>query len=130
MIFALFLNLHSTFYFNVCLCYMFQITPDHAKLVVEGTVVLHNIMRTRYPNIQNAELEAPAGNQARGEQLVSSRTWRQRLAVLREPPERGSSSVPTSGITSCLKREVCPGKSKRLQQPMLETTTHSGSAMD
>jgi hypothetical protein len=61
VIFCLFWNLHFTFYFNVCLCYMFQITPDHAESVVKAAVILHNIMRTRYPNIQNAEIEAPEG---------------------------------------------------------------------
>lgn len=40
---------------------MFQITPDNAEKVVKATIILHNIMRTRYPNIQNAEIEAPRG---------------------------------------------------------------------
>ena len=40
---------------------MFQITPDNAEKAVKATIILHNIMRTRYPNIQNAEIEAPQG---------------------------------------------------------------------
>ena len=35
---------------------MFQITPDNAEKAVKATIILHNIMRTRYPNIQNAEI--------------------------------------------------------------------------
>jgi len=41
---------------------MFQVTPPHCKKVVEAAVILHNIMRTRYPNIQNAEIEARPGD--------------------------------------------------------------------
>ena len=40
---------------------MFQITPDHAESVVKVAIILHNVMRDRYPNIQNAEIEAPEG---------------------------------------------------------------------
>ena len=41
---------------------MFQVTPAHAKKVVEAALILHNIMRTLYPNIQNAEIEARPGD--------------------------------------------------------------------
>ena len=40
---------------------MFQITPDNAEKAVKATIILHNIMHTRYSNIQNAEMEAPQG---------------------------------------------------------------------
>lgn len=40
---------------------MFQITPDHAEKAVKAAIILHNIMRDRYPNIQNAEMAAPRG---------------------------------------------------------------------
>jgi hypothetical protein len=40
---------------------MFQLEPENCISVVRGTVALHNIMRDRYPQAQNAEMEAPAG---------------------------------------------------------------------
>ena len=38
--------------FNVLLSTML-VSVEHAKLVVEGCVILHNLMRMRYPNMQN-----------------------------------------------------------------------------
>ena len=40
---------------------MFQLDPDNATSVVRGTLILHNIMRDRYPAAQNAEIDAPPG---------------------------------------------------------------------
>ena len=54
-------NLIFTFYFNECLLYMFQLTPDNATSVTRAAVVLHNIMRDRYPGQQNQDLQVPAG---------------------------------------------------------------------
>ena len=34
-----------------------QIMPNNAKRITKGCLVLHNIMRTRYPNLQNEELD-------------------------------------------------------------------------
>ena len=44
-----------------CLHTPLAVTPDHAETVVKAAVILHNIMRDRYPNIQNAEIEVPEG---------------------------------------------------------------------
>ena len=40
---------------------MFQLSPENAESVTRGAVVLHNIMRDRYPQQQNADLEEPEG---------------------------------------------------------------------
>ena len=40
---------------------MFQLTPENATKVTRACLILHNIMRDRFPNAQNAELEAPEG---------------------------------------------------------------------
>lgn len=53
---------YLTLYFNVCLCCMFQVTPENATTITKATIILHNIMRDRYPNAQNLELEAPEGD--------------------------------------------------------------------
>lgn len=46
---------------NVCLCCMFQVEPDNARKVTKACLILHNIMRSRYPNQQNAELAVIEG---------------------------------------------------------------------
>jgi len=44
-----------------CLHTPLAVHPDHAEAVVKAAVLLHNIMRDRYPNIQNAEIDVPEG---------------------------------------------------------------------
>ena len=44
-----------------CLHTPLAVTPDHAETVVKAAIILHNIMRDMYPNIQNAEIEVPEG---------------------------------------------------------------------
>ena len=34
-----------------------QVKPENATKITKGCLVLHNIMRTRYPNLQNEELD-------------------------------------------------------------------------
>ena len=34
-----------------------QVTPEVGRLNVEASVILHNIMRMRYPQMQNAEMD-------------------------------------------------------------------------
>lgn len=41
--------------------YMFQLEPKNAESVTRGAVVLHNIMRDRYPAEQNQDLQVPEG---------------------------------------------------------------------
>lgn len=40
---------------------MFQLTPDHATSVTRACLVLHNILRDRYPQRQIAQLDGPEG---------------------------------------------------------------------
>ena len=49
-----------------------QQEPDTARLIVEACVCLHNLMRMRYPTLQNAALDHEDGNH----DLVAG-AWRQ-----------------------------------------------------
>lgn len=40
---------------------MFQLDKDNAIAVTKAALILHNLMRTRFPNIQNLELEEANG---------------------------------------------------------------------
>lgn len=40
---------------------MFQLTPPHATSVTKACLILHNVMRDRNPQAQNAEMDAPDG---------------------------------------------------------------------
>lgn len=41
---------------------MFQMTPDNATCVTRACIILHNILRDRYPQAQNVMLAAPEGD--------------------------------------------------------------------
>jgi hypothetical protein len=40
-----------------CLLTTLAITPERTRRVVKACLVLHNLMRERYPNLQNADLD-------------------------------------------------------------------------
>ena len=53
-------QLYGNFLWHLFMCCMFQVKPVNAKKITKATVVLHNILRDRNPNIQNGELDEEA----------------------------------------------------------------------
>ena len=66
-----------------CLLTTLATTHDTASFVVQACLCLHNIMRMRYPNLQNADLDIEDNNHQ-----MNPGAWRT-LAVMREVEEAG-----------------------------------------
>ena len=91
-----------------CLLTTMAITPVNSRKVVKACLCLHNVMRLRYPNLQNADLdgEDDNGQVIPGAAEPFSRRWRKPGEHLEKPVQGNSREYISSTIIIVLYRRV------------------------
>ncbi len=91
-------------------------TPDNSRGIVKACLCLHNVMRMRYPNLQNAVIDTEGTDGEiileLGETAMFCRTWRKPI-VLPGKPVRARSCVCISNIITTARLAVSHGRRPR-----------------